>query len=1047
MQKKAVSKSFSIVAVHDGESAPYYFQEWFAWSNMATTSSVTTEPTPNGGWQTSIPAQGSYSYLWRKSIRYVWQEGTRTYLAEAAQYFRMSGTNGTSITPKGAVKVIVKGNATLPTTGMVSGDLALRDNNATPYRFNGSSWSQSGQSAYTDGASFVVTASCNYDADGNGTAENVQGYMFMWSAEASKWISLGQFKGESGTTYYTHVVWATGVTYSGSTVTAVTGYTSSKSPNDTTHLWMGTHVDTNSSDPVSGDDAILKQYTWTYTKGVDGKNAAEVVLSPSVVTFKGDDKRYVYDTQAYEVQVMMKQNGNTCTVSNSNIGSKPSGVSFSVSAGRFSVRNDSPDYADIEGAAVITVYGTYNGVTYIATGTLNIVVSKAGENGENSVRLALDNEHEDFIYDDAGDNKSGSITSQARLYDGTTEKTGSVTEWRVSANGGTTWGTSVGSNSGDTAFASISTAGLLTVSGLLAATSKVKVRAKYNDVYYYADFTGNKIKQDKYELQLTPSSIAFNPADYTMQTISIKVQRTDLLGNKTNPAISTTANSGNLRVFRAWVQDNGTLGTMSRMTGTSLSVTGDECLSYAGLYFELRYYFNSSASDSGSALTYRVCDYETVEIAKASNGDDAVTYGIVFDAYSSSHSTDNKQLAWSAVCRVVKTTGSNTEYTTDGSVQYSYDNGGWSNLNKRTSDYQISKVVGGLTVPYKTINFRYVLDGTVLATASQPISIIGATGVGKTGRMYYIAGQWSSSKTYTRTDDLCPVVYYDTKWWYLKYGTDTGHAPADGSEYWGEVADFGIVLTDAIFVKQFAQFGSAIITGDWLISLHGTINGTPYGGTVENPDKYPVNSDTPAYTWFDPASPASSIYGTHSVGGNTWTGYNFVPNYAVDLRTGRSYQQNAYIKGEVHATSGVFSGLLSKTPTTITSANIADYVIQPMSQYGLYLDFTKTGTSIVFTDLSESPIIVVPNVPGWYADYPEEEREFVRTLVGNIVTVYNRSSKMIQFSGNFSDGTFEYLTGTSIGPDEMLVMECKIKIPVPLIIIRARIMKIYTGNA
>ena len=823
---------------------------------------------------------------------------------------------------------------------------------------------------------------------------------------------------------------------------------------------------------------------------------------------------------------------------------------------------------------------------------------RIGQDGENAVRLALDNEHEDFVYDDAGSNKSGSATSQARLYDGTADKTGSVTEWRVSANGGTTWGTSVGSNSGDTADASISTAGLLTVSGLLAATGKVKVRARYNDVYHYADFTGNKTTQDKYELQLSPSSIAFNPASYTTQAISIKVQRTDLLGNKTNPTISTTLNSGNLRVFMAYVQDNGTLGTMSRVTGTSMSVTGNDCNSCIGIYFELRYYFNSDTPDSGASSTYRVCDYETVEIAKASNGnnttivplykrqkssdaapssgpsltlyykfsthklytdaacttefttsttggggwgmglpaseagkkiyvtyatayaqgdtddiaqgewsgpvlhnenvltqtvriykrsatapaetpaaskdapadgatytfatgaltgtlngwstdipatdgnpcyerhataaadasstsdtinrsewseaskvmedgqpgvsylirtnpasivippdvdsvtvneisgsffkrdadgieeqlytafvlwqrdkngshtallrasnvygftynvptavtsdteafvvclqhqltndpdvyyerleipvrkqgdtggkgDDAVTYGIVFDSYSASHSTDNKQLTWSATCRVVKTTGSATEYTTDGIMQYSYDNGAWDGLTKRTDDYYIPQTtVSNLTTPKKSINFRYVLDGTVLATASQPISIIGATGVGKTGRMYYIAGQWDSSKEYKRTDDLCPVVYYGTKWWYLKYGTDTGHAPADGSDYWGEVADFGVVLTDAIFVKQFAQFGSAIITGDWLISLHGTINGTPYGGTVENPDMY---NGQAAYTWFDcffPTGPGTSynILASSVTPGNI---EKVVPNSSF---TGVSYQ-------------------------------------------------------------------------------------------------------------------------------------------------------------
>ena len=194
-------------------------------------------------------------------------------------------------------------------------------------------------------------------------------------------------------------------------------------------------------------------------------------------------------------------------------------------------------------------------------------------------------------------------------------------------------------------------------------------------------------------------------------------------------------------------------------------------------------------------------------------------------------------------------------------------------------------------------------------------------------------------------------------------------------------------------MKQFAQFGAAIITGDWLISCHGTIGGVAYGGSVENPDQY---NNRAAYTYFDPAYPqgydpfqlpvtneeietnkltswtritdnfklpagtytfnitcyANSsdtlhlrlFYGDESADdlylGSTksdeavtltltktltsksdWNvratmeasgeiGYivsvevapndaRFIPNYAVDLRTGRSYQSDAHIKGTV----------------------------------------------------------------------------------------------------------------------------------------------------
>lgn len=124
---------------------------------------------------------------------------------------------------------------------------------------------------------------------------------------------------------------------------------------------------------------------------------------------------------------------------------------------------------------------------------------------------------------------------------------------------------------------------------------------------------------------------------------------------------------------------------------------------------------------------------------------------------------------------------------------------------------------------------------------------------GDTGRMYYIAGEFPQKAPYYRTDKLCPVVYYGTKWWYLDAASSTANdIPSDSSNKWKELQNYGVVLTDAIFVKQFAQFGAAIITGNWLISCHGTIGGVAYGGSVENPDQY---NNRAAYTYFDPAYP------------------------------------------------------------------------------------------------------------------------------------------------------------------------------------------------
>lgn len=267
--KKTISNTFTVNTVEDGESAPYYFQEWFAWSNDSTTASVTTAPNINGSWATSIPTQGNYAYLWRKSIRYVWNDNTRQYTAETPQYFRMSGTNGTSINPKGTVDFAYSTKSGFPpASSSLYGKTAVAKGSKKIYKCDIPSpgyydWLETGSTA-SAGDSYTVDAG-NLNGSYQST-NNMHGHFIMWSSEANQWIDLGQFQGQSGKTYYTHIAWATNVTISGGVVTSVEGFTTDKSPNDTTHLWMGVLV--NESSGADPSDATL--YTWSYTKGVDG---------------------------------------------------------------------------------------------------------------------------------------------------------------------------------------------------------------------------------------------------------------------------------------------------------------------------------------------------------------------------------------------------------------------------------------------------------------------------------------------------------------------------------------------------------------------------------------------------------------------------------------------------------------------------------------------------------------------------------------------------------------------------------------------------------
>lgn len=237
----------------DGAPAPFYTEEWYAWSNDASTANATTSPNiGNNSWEHYIPEQGSYAYLWKKTVRWEWNSTLKIYRAGNPQYYRLSGTNGTSIAVKGHVAT----TSNLPAT-------------------------------HSDGDAYVV------DADG---------HLYMWSDEANQWLDIGQFQGENGRTYYVHIAWATNVEYSEQTgeVTRVDGFVIAKTPDDDTHYWMGVLVNENSG--TDSNDALL--YTWSYTKGVNG-------TSPWIADLDNEMDSVACDADGKPVQI----NGNNQSVS------------------------------------------------------------------------------------------------------------------------------------------------------------------------------------------------------------------------------------------------------------------------------------------------------------------------------------------------------------------------------------------------------------------------------------------------------------------------------------------------------------------------------------------------------------------------------------------------------------------------------------------------------------------------------------------------------------------------------------------------------------
>lgn len=268
-----------------GTGQPDYIQTQEAWSSAESVANDTTEPTPNGGWSDTTPANPSnYAYLWRRSRKMVLQ-ADGTYAAASGtdgqwKYTRLSGTNGTSIKTKGNAVYVAAASSSFPTTGLTANDIALEETTKKPYKWNGSSWSTTGMADAQDGDSYVITRSCTFHD------KEVMGHLVMWSDEANSgngaWIDLGQFKGDNGTTYYTHIAWASAVTIgttpSGHTTTgqtttpnasAVTGF--SIAPFDGA-AWMGVLINTESSDSNDG-----LAYTWQKVEGPQGDDGSYYV--------------------------------------------------------------------------------------------------------------------------------------------------------------------------------------------------------------------------------------------------------------------------------------------------------------------------------------------------------------------------------------------------------------------------------------------------------------------------------------------------------------------------------------------------------------------------------------------------------------------------------------------------------------------------------------------------------------------------------------------------------------------------------------------------
>ena len=335
--------------------------------------------------------------------------------------------------------------------------------------------------------------------------------------------------------------------------------------------------------------------------------------------------------------------------------------------------------------------------------------------------------------------------------------------------------------------------------------------------------------------------------------------------------------------------------------------------------------------------TYVLVDRETIPVIKdGNNGEDSLS--LELDTYAIAFPTDSN---YSVESQITYTVGARM-YLGNSSIPRTITSL-TASLDVADGDIDVSRTspANGVVIDLGEARFANIIGVNVTAVCAEgtrTAKIIltaapkGEKGTrGKVGRFFYYEGEWNdfaSTDDFDVTDAQAPYFHYGNNYWVFNPETNGTYTkqnmgtPSPSSSNWKLMTnDFKYLITEAIF-GRYAHFGSFIINDDWLISQHGVIYDTNGGiHTIDANHSYGDYNVNNAYTLFDVDYPNSSKPNAN----------NFVPNFAVDGLTGKTYQNDAYIRGEVHATSGTFNGILKAvlmySPTAIAASGT--WSIQP----------------------------------------------------------------------------------------------------------------------
>lgn len=219
--------------------------------------------------------------------------------------------------------------------------------------------------------------------------------------------------------------------------------------------------------------------------------------------------------------------------------------------------------------------------------------------GDGNVKLDLDNENDTMLYDGAGNLVSGNVTSNATLYIG-----GDV------ISSGVTY--SIYSSSGmNESQRSVTSSGVVTVSGMTAVTGFVMVKASYEQHDYFAKLTLKRlVNADKYDLVVRPSAISFNTTTLTPANTAITINIMRFKVDGTKEAVTALLASQTLKAYGVYNSAR-TEVTISHSSGSANWTLNTNNAAYTEYVIELK--------DGNDFL-----DSETIPINRVANGDEGV---------------------------------------------------------------------------------------------------------------------------------------------------------------------------------------------------------------------------------------------------------------------------------------------------------------------------------------------------------------------------------------------------------------------------------------